>query len=91
MQVARLAQSGHYLTLKEAQVVQVHPSSSLTGRPEWIIFDEFLTTTKNFIRTCTPVLPQWLIRAGSRYYDLELFPEGDAKDEISEVMASMRL
>ena len=46
-------------------------------------FIKFLIYTS--FRTCTPVPPQWLIRAGSRYYDLELFPECDAKDEITEV------
>ena len=73
-------------------------SSTLTDRPKWIFFHGFLTTTKTLsgteflkfliytsFRTCTPVPPQWLIRAGSRYYDLELFPECDAKDEITEV------
>ena len=43
------------------------------------------------LRTCTPVPPQWLIRAGSRYYDLELFPECDAKDEITEVKYGLNI
>ena len=68
-------------------------SLTLTDRPKWIFFHELRTTAKNSFRyrvykiliytsfrTCTPVPPQ-----RSRYYDLELFPECDAKDEITEV------
>ena len=44
------------------QVVQLHPTTCLDHKPEWILYNEFVLTTKNYIRTCTDVKPEWLVR-----------------------------
>ena len=82
MQVAHLERTGHYLTVKDNQVVQLHPSTCLgkhnistvyqlstllsypssDHKPEWVLYNEFVLTTKNYIRTCTDVKPEWLIK-----------------------------
>lgn len=54
-QVAHLERTGHYLTIKDNQVVQLHPSSCLDHKPEWVIYNEFVLTTKNYIRTVTDI------------------------------------
>ena len=48
--------------MKDNQVVQLHPSTCLDHKPEWVLYNEFVLTTKNYIRTCTDVKPEWLIR-----------------------------
>ena len=58
-QVGHLERSGHYLTVKDNQVVQLHPSTTLDHKPEWVVYNEFVLTTKNYIRTCTDVKPEW--------------------------------
>lgn len=50
-----LAASGHYLTVKDNQVVQLHPSTCLDHKPEWVLYHEFVLTTKHYIRTCIDV------------------------------------
>ena len=50
------------MTVKDNQVVQLHPSTCLDHKPEWVLYNEFVLTTKNYIRTCTDVKPEWLIR-----------------------------
>lgn len=55
MQVAHLQRSGHYLTIKDNQIVQLHPSTVMDHKPEWVIYNEFVLTTKNYIRTVTDV------------------------------------
>ncbi|KAA3673102.1 pre-mRNA-splicing factor ATP-dependent RNA helicase DHX15/PRP43 [Paragonimus westermani] len=59
MQVAHLERTGHYLTVKDNQVVQLHPSTVLDHKPEWVLYNEFVLTTKNYIRTVTEVKPDW--------------------------------
>ncbi|UYV80077.1 DHX15 [Cordylochernes scorpioides] len=59
MQVAHLEKSGHYLTIKDNQVVQLHPSTCLDHKPEWVVYNEFVLTTKNYIRTVTDIKPTW--------------------------------
>uniref|UniRef100_A0A8C4I4Y5 ATP-dependent RNA helicase DHX15 n=1 Tax=Dicentrarchus labrax TaxID=13489 RepID=A0A8C4I4Y5_DICLA len=58
-QIAHLERTGHYLTVKDNQVVQLHPSTVLDHKPEWVLYNEFVLTTKNYIRTCTDIKPEW--------------------------------
>ena len=51
--MAHLEQPGHYLTVKDNQQVALHPSTCLSTKPEWVVYNEFVLTTKNYIRTCT--------------------------------------
>lgn len=61
LQVAHLERTGHYLTVKDNQVVQLHPSTVLDHKPEWVLYNEFVLTTKNYIRTCTDIKPEWWV------------------------------
>lgn len=82
MQVAHLEKTGHYLTIKDNQVVQLHPSTCLDHKPEWVVYNEFVLTTKNYIRTVTDVKPEWLLRLAPQYYDLQNFPQCEAKRQL---------
>ncbi|XP_078799704.1 ATP-dependent RNA helicase DHX15-like, partial [Oryzias latipes] len=75
MQVAHLERTGHYLTVKDNQVVQLHPSTVLDHKPEWVLYNEFVLTTKNYIRTCTDIKPEWLVKIAPRYYNMSNFPQ----------------
>lgn len=61
MQVAHLERTGHYLTIKDNQNVQLHPSTCLDHKPDWVIYNEFVLTTKNYIRTVTDVKREWIL------------------------------
>lgn len=41
------------------KVVQLHPSTCLDHKPEWVLYHEFVLTTKNYIRTCTDIKADW--------------------------------
>eukprot|EP00953_Heterococcus_sp_UTEX-ZZ885_P038285 19656-Heterococcus_DN1.PRE.1 len=88
-QVAHRERSDHYLTVKDNQVVGIHPSSALDSKPEWVIFEEFVLTSKNFIRTVTAVQPEWLVEVAPHYYDLQQFPECEAKHALEAVYRKM--
>ncbi|VDL61292.1 unnamed protein product [Hymenolepis diminuta] len=89
MQVAHLERTGHYLTVKDNQVVQLHPSTVLTHKPEWVLYNEFVLTTKNYIRTVTEVKPDWLVRIAPQYYDMSNFPECEAKRILEKCVNRM--
>lgn len=57
--MAHLERSGNYLTVKDNQVVQLHPSTVLDHKPEWVAYNEFVLTSKNYIRTVTDIKPEW--------------------------------
>lgn len=85
MQVAHLERAGHYLTVKDNQEVFIHPSSSLTHRPEWVIYHEFVFTSKKYIRTILEIKPEWLLAIAPDYYDLDNFPQCEAKRKLETI------
>ncbi|KAF7407921.1 hypothetical protein HZH66_002458 [Vespula vulgaris] len=89
MQVAHLERTGHYLTIKDNQIVQLHPSTCLDHKPEWVIYNEFVLTTKNYIRTVTDIKPDWLLKIAPQYYDLQNFPQCEAKRQLEVIQAKL--
>jgi pre-mRNA-splicing factor ATP-dependent RNA helicase DHX15/PRP43 len=62
MQVAKKEPTGKtYTTVKDDQTVLLHPSTVLGQESEWVIYNEFVLTTKNFVRTLTGVKAEWLL------------------------------
>lgn len=59
--MAHLERSGQYLTVKDNQIVALHPSTALDHKPEWALYDEFVLTSKNYIRTVTDIKMDWLL------------------------------
>ena len=57
-------------------------------RPEWVLFNEFVFTTQPYIRTVTEIRPGWLLEIAANYYDLQTFPDGDAKRSLQRVLKS---
>mmetsp|Transcript_21108 Transcript_21108/g.58873 ORF Transcript_21108/g.58873 Transcript_21108/m.58873 type:complete len:716 (+) Transcript_21108:74-2221(+) len=86
MQVAHLEKSGHYLTIKDNQVVALHPSTNLTHKPEWVLYNEFVLTSKNFVRTVTQVRGDWLIEIAPAYYDVSTFPKSEARTQLERII-----
>lgn len=82
MQVAFKQKQGNYLTVKDNQIVYIHPGSVIDSKPDWVMFEEFALTTKNYIRTCSTTRVEWLVEMAPHYYDLANFPECEAKAEL---------
>ncbi len=64
----------------------LHPSTCLKDKPTWVIYNECVLTTKNYIRTCTVVEPDWLLELAPEYYDMATYPECEAKRELSRIL-----
>jgi len=89
MHVAHLERSGHYLTVKDNQVVAIHPSSVIDQKPQWVLFEEFVLTSKNYVRTVTAVRVEWLVEIAPHYYDMSNFPPCEAKTELEASFRSL--
>merc|ERR1712071_618333 len=58
-----------YRTLVDAQMVSIHPSSSLLHRqPEWVVFHEVVQTTKEYLREVTTIDPKWLVEYAPAFF-----------------------
>eukprot|EP00056_Hartaetosiga_gracilis_P013365 m.220646 g.220646 ORF g.220646 m.220646 type:complete len:717 (-) comp13835_c0_seq1:846-2996(-) len=87
MQVAHLERAGHYLTIKDNQVVSLHPSHVLDHKPEWVCYHEFVLTSRNYVRTVTEIKPEWLLQLAPHYYDMSNFPECEAKRLLKRLVS----
>lgn len=85
MQVAHLERGGNYLTVKDNQAVYLHPSTCLDHKPEWVLYNEFVLTSRNYIRTVTDIKGEWLIDVSPHYYDLSNFPPGEARRALERL------
>ena len=90
MQVAHLEKNGQYLTVKDNQLVSLHPSSGLGHKPEWVLYQDFVLTSKNYIRTVTEVKGEWLVDIAPHYFDLSNFPMGGARRSLERLLLARR-
>lgn len=62
MQVAKRDNSAKvYHTIKDHQGVRLHPSTVLKTDYDWVVYNEFVLTSHQYIRTCTGIKPEWLL------------------------------
>ncbi|PPQ71525.1 hypothetical protein CVT24_006473 [Panaeolus cyanescens] len=86
MQVAhKEGEKGNYLTVKDNQVVALHPSCGLESQPEWVLFNEFVLTTRPYIRTVSEVRGDWLVELAANYFDVSSFPDGETKRALQKI------
>ena len=79
---ARLSSSGEYKTAKHAHTVFIHPSSCLSRAevpPRWVLYHELAFTTKEYMRSVTPIKPDWLLEIAPHYYQ-----QGDIEKESTK-------
>ncbi|KAK6845553.1 pre-mRNA-splicing factor ATP-dependent RNA helicase prp43 [Apiospora arundinis] len=93
MQVAKREGNGKiYRTMKDNnQAVMLHPSTVLATDYEWVLYNEFVLTTKQYIRTVTGIKPEWLLDIAPVYYDISTWDgQTDVKAALKGVQEKMR-
>lgn len=66
---AKLQRNGTYKTLKTGQAVKIHPSSSLfQSLPRWVIYNELVLTSAEFMRQVVEIKPEWLVECAPHFY-----------------------
>merc|ERR1712172_353249 len=60
-----------------------------TGHYLTIKDNQFVLTTKNYIRTVTDVKPEWLIKTAPQYYNMDNFPQCEAKRQLEQIIAKV--
>jgi pre-mRNA-splicing factor ATP-dependent RNA helicase DHX15/PRP43 len=86
MKVAKKNSSGKtYVTVKDNQSVLLHPSTVLGQDSEWVVYNEYVLTSKHYIRTVTAVKPEWLLDIAPKYYDIDSFKKGEVRQALTRV------
>ena len=71
---ARLGLDGHYRTIRDGQVLDIHPSSVLyvENHPTYVVFNEVLLTSAKFMRDVTGIEAEWLSELAPHFYDFKV-------------------
>lgn len=68
-------------------MVIIHPSSVIDHKPEWVLYNEFVLTSRNYIRTVLEIEPEWLFEVAPEYFQLdEDFKNGEARRKLERVL-----
>lgn len=69
MNAAELQPEGTYQTVSHRQPVAIHPTSSLFGlKPQFVVYNELVHTSKCYMRDVCCVDPSWLRDAAPNYF-----------------------
>ena len=60
-----------YLPVNGKSQVGIHPSSVIMNKPEWVLYNEYVVTSRNYIRTVTQIRPEWLFEIAPHYFNLD--------------------
>merc|ERR1712048_268651 len=69
MQCALIDGSGKsYYTVRDRQLSDIHPSSFLQHKPEWVLYHETMVTDRCYLRSVTAITPDMLIEVAPQFY-----------------------
>lgn len=69
MNAAELQLDGTYQTVTHRQPVSIHPTSSLFGsKPQYVVYNELVHTSKCYMRDVCIVDPSWLREAAPNFF-----------------------
>jgi len=54
------------------------------------MYNEFLLTSKNYIRTVTEIRPEWLFEMSEEYFDLDEFKNSEAKRKLERTLKRLK-
>lgn len=79
-----------YRAVKHGQPVHIHPSSALFGadpKPNWVLFHELVLTSKEFMRQCSQIEPEWIVEAAPHYYKAsDILGDGKASRKLPKAI-----
>ena len=73
-QAARVRTIGEYANVRTGLPCHLHPTSSLYGLgflPDYVVYNELIVTSKEFMSTVTAVDPHWLAESGGVFYSIK--------------------
>ena len=68
---AKLHYTGEYRTIRDDHPLHIHPTSVLytaDHQPDWVVFNEVVQTSKDFMRDITSIQHSWLYEIAPHYY-----------------------
>jgi pre-mRNA-splicing factor ATP-dependent RNA helicase DHX15/PRP43 len=88
--IAHLKNSGSYQVLKENHIVLIHPSSALKKKQPFVLYLDFVLTSRNYIRMLSPIEPNWLVKMFPDYYSHQNISNPEVKQIFRKIQSSFK-
>ena len=83
---------GTYQTTKKQYTTAIHPGSYLAKRePDWVVFDEMVKTTREYMKNVIEVNPAWLLEVAPFYFTTKEIQEPEKTPNLQRVLAGQGL
>ena len=89
-QIAHLQRNGNYVVVRDNTTVAIHPSAMMKSKPAFILYHEFILTSKNFIRICSQVKGEWLFEIAPQYFNLKDIKNAETKKDLQEIQNALK-
>ncbi|KXN70896.1 P-loop containing nucleoside triphosphate hydrolase protein [Conidiobolus coronatus NRRL 28638] len=73
-QAAKVKGIGEYVNLRSGMPCQLHPTSALYGMgftPDYIVYNELVMTSKEYMQCVTAIEPEWLSEYGGIFFSIK--------------------
>jgi len=54
------------------------------------MYNEFVLTNRNYIRTITTIRPEWLFEMSQEYFDLGEFKQSESKRKLERIQQRLK-
>jgi len=65
--------------------VAIHPSSVLDHKPDWVLYNEFVLTKKNYIRNLTEIKGEYLFEVNKEYFNPKKMNNIDIRRDLEKI------
>ena len=92
-QIAYLKRGGTYTVLGENHQVLIHPSSSVKPTHDFVLYLEFVLTSKNFIRQVSTIRGKWFMEMFPTVFDSSKMKNKDSKkilEKLEQLVSSRK-
>jgi pre-mRNA-splicing factor ATP-dependent RNA helicase DHX16 len=74
-----------YRTAKQSQSVFIHPSSTMHAqKPKWVVYNEIVLTSKEYMRNVTAIDPAWIAEIAPHYFVAD--PNSDDESTLAAAL-----
>lgn len=88
-QVGHLMRDGSYNIIAQGHYALVHPGSTIHSKPPFIMYLEFVLTSKNYLRMVSEVDPEWLLTLHRNIYEPSRIKLTDTKRALERALKDM--
>lgn len=68
--IAKRDNNEGYKTLQEQTQVYIHPSSSIKNNSQYVLYNNILNTTKEYMVHVTAIEPKWLVEISPEFFEI---------------------